>query len=43
MKDVSNQKTVILSTASEHDTFGCYCEVWLNAAHDRAFVCYVAE
>lgn len=31
------------ATASEHDTFGCYCEVWLNAARDRAFVCYVAE
>jgi hypothetical protein len=31
------------ATASEHDTFNCYCEVWLNAAHDRAFVCYVAE
>jgi hypothetical protein len=31
------------ATASEHDTFSCYCEVWLNATHDRAFVCYVAE
>lgn len=31
------------ATASECDTFSCYCEVWLNAAHDRAFVCYVAE
>jgi hypothetical protein len=31
------------STASEHDTFGRYCDVWVNAAHDRVFIEYVAD